>query len=265
MNYLFFASLCFLTFVSVSCQSNRSGPPALTHQQYTYTGATHCDTARNDGVDVSVSYILLADSSAEARRINDTLRALTAGSIANWLDSAVVASHPAARTSVDSAASVFAASYKAMRKDMNNLGGCWELKTTTDTLHASSKTLTVRVDNFAYTGGAHPNHNLSFYNFDRHTGRLLALTDIVGDTTALLGMVEKAFRRQQKLLPAAKLDEEGYFLQDGHFFLPANVGIAQEGLLFYYNPYEIAAYAVGPIQIMVPYTQLRSILHDDWF
>ena len=87
---------------------------------------------------------------------------------------------------------------------------------------------------------------------------------MVSDTTALLGVVEKVFRKQQGLLPQHNLEERGYFLRDGRFFLPANIGMSKKGLIFYYNPYEIAAYALGPIEVTVPYEQLNGILRTDW-
>ena len=171
--------------------------------------------------------------------------------------------HPDAQTNLDKAASLFASDYETVRKDMGSLGGCWQLQTRADTVHSSPKALTVKVETYAYTGGAHPNSSLNFYTFDRKTGRLLTLTDMVDDTAALLGVLEKAFRQQQNLAPNANLEVEGYFLRDGHFFLPANVGTARDGLVFYYNPYEIAAYAVGPIQVTIPYEKLNGIMHSE--
>ncbi|WP_461104938.1 DUF3298 and DUF4163 domain-containing protein [Spirosoma koreense] len=265
MKYYFVVFLFVLFGFFAACQFTPSGPPALEHKEYTFAGANRCDTTRNLGVNVSVSYVLLKEGTEGAQKINDSLRRLAVNSVIGWLDSATVAANPDTRTDLNKAASLFATDYEAMRKDLRTLGGCWELKTSADTLHANAKTLTVRFETYAYTGGAHPNANLSFYNFDRETGRMLTLADMVTDTTALLGAVEKAFRSQQELQPQVNLEEQGYFLRDGHFFLPANVGMNQEGLVFYYNPYEIAAYAVGPIQVTVPYAQLNGILRDEWF
>ncbi|WP_460981278.1 DUF3298 and DUF4163 domain-containing protein [Spirosoma fluminis] len=264
MKSLLVAISVTLFLIVFACQSRPSGPPVLEREQYAFAGASRCDTATNTGVDVTVSYVLLKDESAIALKINDSLRALAVGSVVSWLDSATVAQNPSAKTSLAEATSLFAADYEAMLKEMGGLGGCWELKTTADTVYAGSKALTVKYETYAYTGGAHPNSNLSFYTFDRETGRSLALNDIVADTTALLGVVEKAFRKQQELLPQYNLEERGYFLRDGRFFLPANVGLAAKGMVFYYNPYEIAAYAVGPIEVTVPYEQLNGILRDNW-
>lgn len=264
MKYFFALFVFGLTVLLLACNRTKPGPLVLERQQYELTGPGQCDTATNKGVTVSVAYFLLKDDSKAALAINDSLRQLTAGSIVGWLDSTTIANNPDARTNLNKAASLFAADYESMMKDMDKLGGCWELKTTADTVYAGPNALTVKVETFAYTGGAHPNTNLSFYTFDRKTGKALSLNDLVTDTTALLNVVEMAFRKQQNLPPQYNLEERGYFLRDGRFFLPANMGVGRNGLIFYYNPYEIAAYALGPIEVTVPYEQLNGILRDNW-
>lgn len=246
-----------------ACRPAPPGPPILVRQQYTLAGVNHCDTTTNQGVDVSVAYFQLEEDTDGARKINDTLQHLAAGSITGWLDSTTVAAHPDARTDLAKAAALFATDYATLTNDLGGLGGCWELKTQADTVYAGPKALTVKLETFAYTGGAHPNSTLRLYVFDRETGRTLSLTDLVSDTTTLLNVVERTFREQQALLPQTNLEERGYFLRDGRFFLSANVGMSRTGLVFYYNPYEIAAYALGPIEVTVPYNQLDGILRAD--
>jgi hypothetical protein len=265
MKYLLTTLLFGSIGIFTACTSTPSGPPALARQHYTFGGANRCDTTTSQGVDVAVSYVLLKDDTEGARKINDSLRLLAINSVVSWLDSTTVAEHPKARTDLAQAVNLFAADYESMLKDMGSLGGCWDLKTSADTVHVSDKVLTVKYETYAYTGGAHPNSNSSFYTFDLESGRMLTLADMVSDTTALLSVVENAFRKNQELLPQNNLEEQGYFLRDGRFFLPANVGMSREGMVFYYNPYEIAAYALGPIQVTVPYEQLNGILREEWW
>ncbi|RIV26750.1 DUF3298 domain-containing protein [Fibrisoma montanum] len=265
MRYFLWAFFLCSSIYWTACHSvTNPNPPVLEPQRYNFTGESKCDTATRRGITVSVSYFQLRDESDAGRVINAALRDLAAKSITSWLDSATVAQHPDAQTDLNKAATLLAASYDSMANDIGALGGCWELQTKGDTLHANSKILSVKLSAYAYTGGAHPNSSTSLYTFDRTTGKPLSLTDLVTDTTALLGIVEKAFRKHQDLLPQYNLEERGYFLRDGKFFLPANVALARDGLLFYYNPYEIAAYAVGPIEVTVPYSQLQTVLNDDW-
>lgn len=263
MKYLLAPMLVGLLVSTQSCRQKPAAPPELVRKQYQFAGESRCDSAANKGVSVSVSYPLLASHEVGAQRINDRLNQLAAASITDWLDSAVVAQNPAARTNLAKAADLFAADYRNMQADMGDIGGCWDLNTTADTVFSNPGVLTVRATVYAYTGGAHPNTNQLLLTFDRETGRELHLTDMVSDTAALLGIVEKAFRKQQQLMPTDKLEEQGYFLHNGQFFLPGNIAPGRQGMIFYYNPYEIAAYAVGPIEVVVPYEKLNGMLRKE--
>jgi len=264
MKYLLALLLIGLLCSLQSCRQKPAGPPLILKKQYQFTGESRCDTTLSKGVSVQVSYALLANDEPNAGPINARLSQLASNSILDWLDSTVVASHPDARTDLAKAASLFANDYQTMLKDMDGIGGCWELNTTVDTLFTDLNILTFRANSYAYTGGAHPNSNVSLYTFGRSTGKELGLTDMISDTMALVNVVEKAFRQQQQLLPGQNLEEQGYFLRNGAFFLPANIAPGRKGMIFYYNPYEIAAYAVGPIEVIVPYEKLNGILRKEW-
>lgn len=266
MKYGYLLPLYFgFLFLIVACSSPSTAPPELVPQHYELTGSGRCDTTQNRGLDIAVSYFLLKDDSDATRLINDSLRRLATGTVTGWLDasSPSMAQNPDAQTDVAKAATLLAADYNATYVDA--LSGCWELKSKADTTFTNPKLLTVQFESYTYTGGAHPNSNVSLYTFDRQTGRSLTLNDLVADTTALLSAVEQAFRADQKLQPQDNLEERGYFLQNGRFPLPASVGMGREGMIFYYNPYEVAAYAVGPIELTVPYARLKNVLRDEWF
>ena len=263
MKYPLFLFILSLIPLFPACHHASSEPPVLIRQHYRLTGPNRCDTTTNKGVDITVNYFLLKEDTRGAQAINDSLQRLAVGSITGWLDSTTLAPYPDAHGNLATAATLFAVDYETMMSDMGGLGGCWELKTQADTVYTSAKALTVRMETYAYTGGAHPNSNLALYMFDRETGHTLSMSDLVSDTTALLDVVEQAFRRQQELMPQTNLEEHGYFLRDGRFFLPANIGMSRTGMVFCYNPYEIAAYAVGPIEVTVPYAQLSGILRPD--
>ncbi len=232
----------------------------LIHQHFAYAGSGRCDTTTNRGVSVRADYALLNEGEQHADIINDTLRSRIVCNLTGWLDSLSLAQHPQAQTDLKIAANVLAADYHQLQQEVGMMGGCWEIDIKSDTVFTNPKTLTVALETYAYTGGAHPNTYRTLLSFDRHTGQPLHLTDFVSDTTALLPIVEQAFREKQGIQPTRSLEEEGYFLQNGQFFLPQNIAAGRTGLIFYYNSYEIAAYALGPIEVVVPYEQLAVLL-----
>lgn len=261
VRFLFFAFL--LTSLFGCNRSSDQAPLTLQKIAYQYTGEGRCDTTKNRGVSVSANYFQVLGESSATRSINDSLKAMVASGITNWVDSTALSQTPAARTDLEAGARLFSASYQQMGEEGRMFGGCWDLQISCDTAYSSPEILTVRQETYTYSGGAHPNTQINFQSFSRRTGHALQLTEVVSDTTALLTLVERAFRKQQDIQPGQDLEAAGYFLRDGQFFLPGTFGIGREGLLFLYNPYEIAAYAVGPIQLTVPYTELKELLRED--
>jgi hypothetical protein len=254
------------TFVFLACSDQQSDHPALSRQHFLYNGPNRCDSLARKGVTVRIDYSLLdAANNRAVNTLNDTLRAMIAGSVSGWLDSAAVAENPQARTDLALAANLFAAEYEQFTSDLNGMvGGCWELTIRGDTVFSNRRILTTQLESYAYTGGAHPNAYVWLRSFDRASGQPIELTAIVKDTAQLLPIVEREFRRKMKLGPKQDLENAGYFLKNGQFFLPENIALGRAGLICYYNPYEIAAYAYGPITVVVPYPELRDILYDNW-
>lgn len=176
-----------------------------------------------------------------------------------WLDTTRDPHQPA---DLAAAAHLFASDYRRLTKEVGMVGGCWELAIKGDTIYVGPQVLTIRMETYANTGGAHPNTFSSYYSFDRSTGRRLLLSDILTDTTSLAPIVERIFRQKQGIPEEQSLEEEGYFVETGQFVLPEHVGVGRKGLIFYYNPYEIAAYAQGPIEIIVPYREIKDFLKE---
>ena len=119
--------------------------------------------------------------------------------------------------------------------------------------------LTVENASYAFEGGAHGNHGSGYHTLDIATGKELKLTDLVKpgfeEKWAALGRVEILKSHGQK--PDASLKEAGLFddkleLNENWFLVPGGIG-------FSYSPYEIAAYAMGSIEFILPW---KDIIDD---
>ncbi|MCF0073061.1 DUF3298 and DUF4163 domain-containing protein [Dyadobacter sp. CY261] len=222
-----------------------------------------CDTAAHKGVTVLVSLWQPTDSSAVASKIRQILTEKTIKRLNSYGDSASIAANPGASGSVKAAFDVFEKNYNDFKEDFPDAPGCWEVELHGDTVMITSKMLFYQLDHYSFTGGAHPNSFTSFHAFDAKTGEEVEMKSFVQDSVALLSLVEKKFRELGKLTPEVDLEDEGYFLVDHKFFIPANYVFTQEGVLFYYNPYEIAAYVRGAIDFTIPYEDLKGIIRKD--
>ncbi|MDR1596955.1 MAG: RsiV family protein [Treponema sp.] len=116
-----------------------------------------------------------------------------------------------------------------------------------------------------YTGGAHGMRNKDYYVFSLEDRRQLTLDDILleGTKPALEDLVEAALRDIMEIPSWIPLSEKGFFedwegkLED--FFLGSH------GLGFQWDPYEIAPYVMGSMEISIPYDWLQDILTQRGF
>jgi Protein of unknown function (DUF3298)/Deacetylase PdaC len=112
---------------------------------------------------------------------------------------------------------------------------------------------------YTFTGGAHPNHYTSLSNYNLNTGKLIEMEDIIADSTAFRAIVAKAFYDFIGSLNEDASDKDTYFWGKA-FYLPSNFAIKEKGLYFLYNPYEIAAYALGSQEFTVPFSELGATI-----
>ncbi|GGB99068.1 hypothetical protein GCM10011325_27850 [Dyadobacter sediminis] len=185
--------------------------------------------------------------------------------INSYLDSTTLASMPSASGSIDDAFKLFQKNYNDFKKDFPDAPGCWEVELKGDTVMTTPKVLQYRLDHYAFTGGAHPNSFRSFHIFDRTTGKETDIKKCVTDSVSFLKLVEKHFRKTENIAPDMDLEKAGYFLLDHTFSIPVSHALTREGILFYYNPYEIAAYARGAIQFVIPYSELENVIDENVF
>jgi hypothetical protein len=123
--------------------------------------------------------------------------------------------------------------------------------------------LTNVVDQFL--GGAHPTAYIELLSIDMKKGKIIKLDDILkpGYKKNLTAIAEKIFRKSWKLAPNADLDTAGFFLENNKFYLNDNFYIQPNGLKFKFNQYEIAPYALGSPEIIIPYGQLKDLIRPD--
>lgn len=138
----------------------------------------------------------------------------------------------------------------------------WEVSVTGEVGLHTPKVASVSLGSYSYAGGAHPNSFVAILNFNLKTGATLDWPDFITDINGLKKLAEKKFKEARELPNKADLNEEGYFW-DEPFALPANFELQEEGIYFWYNPYEAAAYAQGPTDFLIPYSELGKLVRKD--
>ena len=122
-----------------------------------------------------------------------------------------------------------------------------------------------------YSGGSHPNSVQTAYNLDIENQRLLHLEDVI---------LEEAAPELAKLV-RARVDEK-FTMIDGGNGLFEDYGdiidnsmvygnmtpywyLNDQGLVIFYNQYELGPYAAGIIKAELPYADLEGILLEEYF
>jgi hypothetical protein len=166
--------------------------------------------------------------------------------------------------SVEAMVEGFLAENKAFREDFPDAPGSWAVERKVTLTFQNPRVLTLTASDYSYTGGAHPLMVELLASFDLEAGRPLMLSDLLrpGYPEPLTALVEAELKRVRGLAPETDLLDEGFFLEEG-FRLTDNFGVLADGLRFYYNPYEIGPYVLGPTDLTVPYAALAEWIPED--
>jgi hypothetical protein len=159
-------------------------------------------------------------------------------------------------------ATEFVESYKTFTSEVPGVNHGWffhaeaRVNILTDTL------ISISIDEQYYTGGAHGGGGRYFVNINPATGSKVELQTILkpGFEGQLVKAAEAAFRKQRELSPEADLLENGFEFRDNRFHLNDNYGFTPEGVVFFYNSYEIAPYAAGPSEVFISYSEILDWL-----
>ena len=156
----------------------------------------------------------------------------------------------------------FFESYRELRAAEPDYSHPWFLERKAFVLNNTEDVLCLSLAERAYTGGAHGREIFRYVNLDPETGEPIPLASLFEDgyEAKLLDVAEKRFREVRQVAPEVSLTDAGFTFEGGAFSLSENYAIAEEGLIFHYNPYEVAPYALGPTEIVLPWEELAPIL-----
>ena len=127
---------------------------------------------------------------------------------------------------------------------------------TTYQIHSLKDYLSLTITYYQYTGGAHGISQVISHNYDLASGNRLELKDIF----------KKDYNYQEVI---NKVIKEAITKKPEDFFPDAFQGISQnqsfyigrEGIIIYFQNYEIAPYAAGNPEFLIPYSIIREGLN----
>jgi len=166
------------------------------------------------------------------------------------------------RLTLDEAATLYLGEYAKARASDKAYLYSWEAMITGEVLLERPTQVTVSIDSYVFTGGAHGMTKTQQLVFDAATGKQLALADFFapGFESALDKLIERRFRQMKGLAANEALNGQKGGLFENAIHHNENFAVTGSGIRFVYNQYEIAPYAVGQISIDLSFDDLKGIL-----
>jgi hypothetical protein len=224
-------------------------------QQYFEKELASCTSDSMTCARVSAVYPLaIRGNEAACHRINDSINYYVRESL-----SVMAISREEVYQDLDTIAQQFLSDYQEVLALSSDYQLPWTVETKGEIVHQSPRLVAVELENYSFTGGAHPNSYTTLLNFDVQSGQLLNLEDMIRDVGELKAIVEEKFRVYHDLEGDTDLNEAGFFW-DQDFYLPSNFSKVDSGMYFLYNAYEAAAYAVGTTELFVSNEELKDLL-----
>ncbi len=232
-----------LLFISVSCEEESN----LVMEPIVYTNAP-CD----DCPEVSIEYPRVIEDTKIGRAVNTGIEEEII-SLLTFSDSLEV-------TDINEAVNSFTMGYTELKSVYPDETVPWEARIKAAVSFENKRVLSVRLDSYLFTGGAHGYTSTNFLNFDIEKGEKINTQELFQDLLAFRSYAEEAFRKQENIPADAPINSTGFMFELDSFYLPANIGLTPNGILLLYNQYEVASYADGQIQLTIPFREAKQFI-----
>jgi len=160
----------------------------------------------------------------------------------------------------------FRKNVKEMMADRTDAGD-WpgnDLDISYTTTYADKNVISVLVWTYQYTGGAHGGSSSTTFNYDLQNGRLLKLADLFQPNSGYLKVIANYCTAALIKDIGQEADQE--WLRNGAAPKADNYKswcLTDDGLQITFDAYQVAAYAFGPQEVIVPYSALKEIIKPD--
>lgn len=160
---------------------------------------------------------------------------------------------PYQATNYDELIQSFLGSYKALLEKYPDETIGWEATGTSEVSFQNEKIINIKTEYYLYTGGAHGNSGIHSFFFDVKTGKNLSYREIFTDWDSFTQLAEQKFREKFHITPEMNINSNRFMFEEDEFKLPETIFLTNKGILLVYNTYEIASYADGIQEVVIPF------------
>ena len=127
---------------------------------------------------------------------------------------------------------------------------------------SDTKIVSYLEDTFVYSGGVHPDYYYKTVNLDPKTGKELILTDVMSSIKGLPDILETEISNKYDYI--AFDDDQLWEIFKGYSADDYKWTIDYQGITFWFCPYDIAAYTVGPLSVKLYFDDNPNIIRDEY-
>jgi hypothetical protein len=161
---------------------------------------------------------------------------------------------------VSEAVQFFIEDFKKFRQDFGNNYIDYDVDTFMQVSHQSESLVSIELNYYLFTGGAHGFNGTKFLNFNAKTGELLSNETLFKPTDEFITICENKFRTLYQIPEDRSINATGFWFERDSFYLPDNIGFTETEMILYYNQNDIASYAEGPIVMSIPIEDVVQFL-----
>ena len=167
---------------------------------------------------------------------------------------------------LDALATAFLEGFSVARRKFQDAASTrrWSIHKTVQVLRNEAGVFSLRLEETADTGGAHPNSAVILRSFRIPEGTRLDLTDLFTSRARaeFHALAERRLREVRGIPSGVSLRDAGFLLGDGELRVGDNFAITEDGLIVAFDPYEIAPYSMGPTELVLTAEELQPLARE---
>lgn len=166
-------------------------------------------------------------------------------------------------TTVEAAMTSFKHGYQKLKERYTDEATPWEAKIDGRVTFEDEYRLTIALDSYLFTGGAHGYNVKRFLNFDKKKGVALENWELFNNEEDFRLFAEEKFRAKENIPLDKPINYTGFMFDEDSFYLPENIGFTEEGIKLLYNQYEVSSFADETVELTLPFEEVDRFLADN--
>ena len=161
---------------------------------------------------------------------------------------------------IDTAIKSFESGFLKLQERYEDETTPWEAKIDSEITFEDAALLTIALDAYIFTGGAHGYSSKRFLNFNKTKNTELENWQLFKDSLAFRDLAELKFRTKENIPEDKPINYTGFMFEQDSFHLPENIGFTEKGVKLLYNQYEVSSFADETIELVLPYEEIKEFL-----